>query len=90
MRISEARAAVRRAATRRAIKRQLRILRISASRGLAFEQPNRLAKRHALDCGRPQCGLCSNPRRNVNYKGRERLTRQELRALEAFTAEDVT
>lgn len=28
-------------------------------------EPHRFAKHHALDCGNPECGLCSNPRRLV-------------------------
>ena len=26
------------------------------------EQPHRLAKHHALDCGNPKCIVCANPR----------------------------
>ena len=47
-----------------AIKRQVRIAR---QHGLtvkdkAVKQPNRLAKRHAMDCGNPGCHMCGNPR----------------------------
>jgi len=79
--------AVRRAHTRAAIRRQLRILRTRKVDHLLIREPHRLAKHHALDCGRPRCGLCSNPRRNPTYKGRERLTPQELRALDRFAVD---
>lgn len=39
------------------------------------KQPHRLAKRHAMDCGRPACALCGNPRRIH----KDKLTAQEKR-----------
>lgn len=43
-----------------------------------IEQPHRLAKHNALDCGNPQCFLCGNPRRT----DKDRLTAQEKRQLQ--------
>lgn len=40
-------------------------------------EPHRYHKQHALNCGIPNCVMCSNPRRVA--KGKERLTMQELR-----------
>ena len=47
------------------IARQVKIAR---ARGLtdqdqAVQQPHRMAKHHAMDCGRPGCMLCGNPRK---------------------------
>jgi hypothetical protein len=61
-----------------AIQRQVKIAR---QRGLgnsdkAVEQPHRLAKKHAMDCGNPKCYLCSNPRHNGS---KDKLTVQERR-----------
>ena len=48
-----------------AIARQVRIAK---QHGLGFydkaiKEPHRLAKHHAMDCGRPGCMLCGNPRK---------------------------
>ena len=40
-----------------------------------IEQPHRLAKHHAMDCGNPHCFLCGNPRKTH----KDRLTAQEKR-----------
>jgi hypothetical protein len=29
----------------------------------AIKEPHRLAKHHAMDCGRPGCMMCGNPRK---------------------------
>ena len=59
-----------------AIKKQLRIAK---SHGLTkpIEEPHRLAKHHAMDCGVPQCPMCSSPRYNKTTK--DKLTVQEKR-----------
>jgi hypothetical protein len=31
--------------------------------GVPNEEPHRLAKRHALNCGNPKCLMCGNPRK---------------------------
>jgi hypothetical protein len=61
-----------------AIKKQLRIAK---SHGLTkpIEEPHRLAKHHAMDCGIPHCTMCSNPRHNETVKGKDKLTAQEKR-----------
>jgi hypothetical protein len=60
-----------------AVKKQVKIAR---AHGLTntdkdVKEPHRLAKRHAMDCGNPQCPLCGNPRRTH----KDTLTAQEKR-----------
>ncbi len=43
-----------------------------------IKQPHRMVKHHALDCGRPQCMLCGNPRK----LHKDKLTVQEKRQLQ--------
>ena len=72
----------RRNATRRhrdevAVQRQLKIAKGAYYVGdrddhPAIREPHRLAKRHAMDCGRPGCMLCGNPRKTM-----KELTQQE-------------
>ena len=59
-----------------AIKRQLKIAK---SHGAPVDEPHRLAKHHAMDCGVPHCPMCANPRHNAMVKGDEKLTIQERR-----------
>jgi hypothetical protein len=40
-----------------------------------LREPHRLAKHHAMDCGRPGCAMCGNPR-HIHKDG---LTAQEKR-----------
>lgn len=56
-----------------AVARQVKIARAHNSSDV--KQPHRLAKRHAMDCGNPQCYLCGNPRKTH----KDRLTAQEKR-----------
>jgi hypothetical protein len=79
------RRAVRRADTQTAVQRQVQILKSRGAATRDIDQPHRLAKHHALSCGKPRCFLCSNPRYSAATKGRARLTRQELRALDIAT-----
>ena len=60
------------------IKRQLKIAK-SIGNTKYINQPHRLAKHHAADCGQPGCVFCSNPRHNKSVKGKDRLTTQEKR-----------
>jgi hypothetical protein len=60
----------RRHRTENVIKKQVKIAK---SKGLQVEEPHKLAKHHALDCGIPNCPLCSSPRK------RGELTIQEKR-----------
>ena len=52
-------------------------VKIAKSHGVPVDEPHRLAKHHAMDCGVPNCGLCSNPRHNKTTK--DHLTEQEKR-----------
>ena len=58
-----------------AVARQLKIARQHGltSRDVVFKQPHRMAKRHAMDCGRTGCHMCGNRRRH------DGLTTQEKR-----------
>lgn len=69
--------ALRRAQTNSAIDRQLGIHQQHAGSPLAR---GRFKKQHAMDCGRPRCGLCGNLRKR--HGGEAALTVQERRALE--------
>jgi hypothetical protein len=56
-----------------------RQVRIAKQHGLSFydksiKEPHRLIKHHAMDCGRPGCMLCGNPRKLF-----KELTAQENR-----------
>ena len=74
------RRSLRRARTRTAALRQVRLfIRTVRERTFALS-PHYFAKHHALNCSRPRCFLCGNPRR---VRGRKELTLQELRAEEA-------
>ena len=60
-----------------AVKKQLKIAK---QHGVVYndkvaKQPHRLAKHHAMDCGRPGCAMCGNPR-HIHKDG---LTAQEKR-----------
>ena len=68
----------------RAIKKQLGIIRSrrhfqGASRQIDEAQPHRLVKKHAMDCGKPGCAVCGNPRRTRRHKTKDQLTTQERR-----------
>ena len=60
------------------VKRQLKIAK-SIGNTKYIDEPHRLAKHHAADCGQPGCLMCSNPRHNAAVKGKEKLTIQERR-----------
>lgn len=77
----EGRRGKRRRLTTNAINKQKRIAKQSMWNHKSPEQPHRWAKRHAMDCGRPRCGVCGNPRRTNNEK-----TLQERKFDEAFLA----
>ena len=61
------------------IKRQLKIAKSAGVHQKYIEQPHRLAKHHAMDCGQPNCIICSSPRKNPGVKGKDKLTIQEKR-----------
>lgn len=62
------------------IARQVKIAKAHGltNKDRAVKEPHRMAKHHAMDCGKPGCMLCGNPRRNVWFK-KDRLTAQEKR-----------
>ena len=59
-----------------AVNRQVKIAK---SFGVPVDEPHKLAKHHALNCGDPKCTMCANPRHNGWSKGQDRLTAQERR-----------
>jgi hypothetical protein len=63
-----------------AIEKQLKIAKSHGMANKVVEEPHRLAKRHAMDCGVPNCPMCSNPRHNKTVK--DHLTIQEKRNLQ--------
>lgn len=44
--------------TANAIKKQIRIAKNTWNAEHLLKQPHRFAKRHALDCGNPECLVC--------------------------------
>lgn len=61
-----------------AIKKQLKIAKQHnsfADENKVLKEPHRLAKHHAMDCGRPGCAMCGNPR----HIHKDSLTAQEKR-----------
>lgn len=64
------------------IARQMAIAKRSLSHDTRLDkEPHRLAKKHAMDCGKPGCMMCGNPRRNEWFK-KERRTAQERRQMQ--------
>jgi hypothetical protein len=60
------------------IKQQLKIAKFIGNTKY-IDQPHRLIKHHAADCGQAGCVICSNPRHNKARKGKDKLTIQEQR-----------
>ena len=61
-----------------AVKKQLKIAKQHnsfADENKVLKEPHRLAKHHAMDCGRPGCAMCGNPR----HIHKDSLTAQEKR-----------
>ena len=58
------------------IARQVQIARQHGltNRDKAVKEPHRMAKHHAMDCGRPGCMMCGNPRKTF-----KEVTAQEKR-----------
>jgi hypothetical protein len=54
-------------------------VKIAKTHGVVVEEPHKLAKHHVMDCGVPNCPMCSSPRHSKLVKGDERLTVQERR-----------
>lgn len=61
-----------------AVKKQTKIAKQHHLNGYTSrdeKEPHRLHKRHAMDCGNPECFLCGNPRKTH----KDKLTQQEKR-----------
>ena len=54
-----------------AVKRQTKIAK---EYGVPVKEPHKFAKRHAMNCGNPNCVMCGNPRKTF-----KELTQQEKR-----------
>ena len=37
-------------------------VKIAKAHGMDVKEPHRLSKKHALNCGNPDCVMCANPR----------------------------
>ena len=48
--------------------RQKKILKSYGADFEPFESPNYYNKRHALNCGNPNCVMCGNPRKFLDLK----------------------
>ena len=42
---------------------EIRQVKIARAHGITVKEYHRYAKHHAMNCGRPHCLLCGNPRR---------------------------
>jgi hypothetical protein len=51
--------------TDNAVKKQVSIAKTF---GLPIDEPHKFAKRHAMNCGNPNCVMCANPRKTFNEK----------------------
>ena len=54
---------------------EIKQVKIARAHGITVKEYHRYAKHHAMNCGRPHCLLCGNPRRTWREK-----TIQEKRA----------
>ena len=43
-------------------------VKIAKAYQVPVEEPHKLAKRHALNCGNPKCIMCANPRKVFKEK----------------------
>jgi hypothetical protein len=43
-------------------------VKIAKTHGMEIKKPHKLAKHHALDCGVPNCPMCSSPRKVTGEK----------------------
>ena len=51
----------------KAIDKQIAILKSCGSGNKKLmNEPNRMKKQHAMDCGTPNCPICGNPRKIYN------------------------
>lgn len=59
-----------------AIKKQVKI---ATAMGMKVTEPHKLVKHHALDCGVPDCPLCSSPRKRGELSIQEKRFYQDLK-----------
>lgn len=74
--------ALRRQKTFNHVKKQQKIAQLhgqNTSHPLGYYK-----KKSAMDCGRPKCGICGNPRKSKSNKGRDNTTLQEKKSLISF------
>jgi hypothetical protein len=64
-----------------AVQRQVKIAK---DYGVPIKDPHKFAKRHALNCGNPNCVMCGNPRK---FWGEE--TMQEKRFKQTTTWDEM-
>ena len=60
-----------------AIAKQLKIAKASGHEKY-LNQPHRLVKHNAMDCGNPQCYLCGNPRNHGEITQQEKKAMQDI------------
>ena len=46
-------------------------VKIAKAHGINVKEPHKLAKHHALDCGIPNCPVCSSPRKTTGEKTKQ-------------------
>jgi hypothetical protein len=55
-------------------------VKIAKAKGVKIDEPHKLAKHHALDCGNSVCPVCSSPRKLYGEKSiQERRFFQDLK-----------
>jgi hypothetical protein len=67
----------------------IRQVRIAQAHGITVKEYHRYAKHHAMNCGRPHCMLCTNPRRTWGEKTmQEKRFEQQLQETQAPSDKD--
>lgn len=51
-----------------AVKKQEKIAK---SNGIQEKEPHRYAKKHAMNCGNPNCVMCGNPRKTIKEETKQ-------------------
>jgi len=58
---------------------EIRQVRIAKAHGITVKEYHRYAKHHVMNCGRPHCLLCANPRKTWREKTiQERRAEQDI------------
>ena len=67
----------------------LKQVKIAQAHGITVKEYHRYAKHHAMNCGRPHCMLCTNPRRTWGEKTmQEKRFEQQIRETQARSDKD--